>query len=202
MAALTKEPGHKPTAGSPSRWEMRLGAACLYVSSLSTKSGSQEPINSGRVEVAFAISEPAASLAQGACFSWYRTPNICGSSTPLQTTCASLSLALTQRLGRDPTPMSHARFGAPCLPEILRSSAFERVDLDFRHGHPVWPTQPLAGLCNGHLKCESKCHSTGRSGQSGAHEATTPSRRRGRHCLVSGRINGCSLTPTPSHPAV
>ena len=41
LVALTKEPGHKPTAGSPSRREVRLGAACLYVS-LSTKSGSPE----------------------------------------------------------------------------------------------------------------------------------------------------------------
>jgi hypothetical protein len=78
-------------------------------------------------------------------------PISAGPSTPLQTICASLWRALTQRLGRDPTRMSHARFGALCLPEILRSSAFERVDRDFRRGHPVWPTQPLAGICNGHL---------------------------------------------------
>jgi hypothetical protein len=62
--------------------------------------------------------------------------------------------------------MSHARFGALCLPEILRSSAFERVDRDFRRGHSVWPTQPLAGICNGHLQCQRKCHSPGRSGHS------------------------------------
>jgi hypothetical protein len=61
LAALTKEQGHKPTVGSPSRWEVRPGAACLYMS-LSTKSGSQKPMNSGRVEVASAITEPAATV--------------------------------------------------------------------------------------------------------------------------------------------
>jgi hypothetical protein len=76
--------------------------------------------------------------------------------------------AHSRRARRYPTRVLHARFGAPCLPEILRSSAFGRVDRAFRREQPVWSTEPLAGVCNGLPKCHRKCHSPGRSGQSGS----------------------------------